>query len=172
MSYFDIALLVILAGFLINGLTKGLIRLLGQVVGLIAASYLSSHFYLTFYQWGQAIVNWSEGTEKLLAFIILFILISSLMSALFIVIEKIFNLISIIPFTKLINRLLGGALGLLEGSLVLGLILFVAVRYTWIDSLLGNQLVSSQVSPWLIKVANIVMPFLPEALKALKSIIG
>lgn len=172
MSYFDIALLVILAGFLTNGLTKGLIRLLGQVVGLIAASYLSSHFYLTFYQWGQGIVSWSEGTEKLLAFIILFILISSLMSALFIVIEKIFNLISIIPFTKLINRLLGGALGLLEGSLVLGLILFVAVRYTWIDSLLGNQLVSSQVSPWLIKVANIVMPFLPEALKALKSIIG
>lgn len=172
MSYFDIGLLVILAGFLGNGLHKGLIRLLGQVVGLIVASYVSSHFYLTFYEWGKDIVNWGEGTEKFLSFLILFILITSLVGGVFIIIEKIFDLISIIPFTKLINRLLGGALGLLEGSLSLGLILFVAARYTWIDGLMGNQLVASKVAPWLIKVANIIMPFLPEALKALKSIIG
>ena len=117
-------------------------------------------------------VNFSEGTEKFLAFIILFILVTSIVGGVFILIEKIFDLVSIIPFTKLINRLLGGALGLLEGSLSLGLILFVAARYTWIDGLLGHQLVVSKVAPWLIKVANIIMPFLPEALKALKSIIG
>ncbi len=172
MSYFDIGLLVILSCFIINGLTKGLIRLLGQVVGLIVAAYISSHFYLTFYQWGKDIVNFSEGTEKFLSFLVLFILVSSLIGVVFAVIEKIFNLISIIPFTKTINRLLGGALGLFEGSLALGLILFVAARYAWIGGLFGGQLINSQVSPWLIKVANIVLPFLPEALKALKSIIG
>lgn len=172
MSYFDIGLLVILLGFVGHGLAKGLIRLLGQVVGLIVASYVSSHFYLTFYEWGKDIVNWSDGTEKFLSFIILFVLITSLVGGVFIIIEKIFDLISIIPFTKLINKLLGGALGLLEGSLSLGLILFVAARYTWIDGLMGHQLVASKVAPWLIKVANIIMPFLPEALKALKSIIG
>lgn len=172
MSYFDIGLLVILAGFIGNGLHKGLIRLLGQVVGLIIASYVSSHFYLTFYQWGKDMVNWGEGTEKFLSFLILFILVSSLIGGVFILIEKIFNLISIIPFTKLINRLLGGVLGLLEGSLSLGLILFVAARYAWIGGLMGDQLISSKVAPWLIKVANIIMPFLPEALKALKSVIG
>lgn len=172
MSYFDIGLLIVLLGFVANGLAKGLIRLLGQVVGLIIASYAASHFYLTFYEWGKDMVNFGDGTEKFLSFIILFILVSSVIGAVFIVIEKIFNLISIIPFTKLINRLLGGALGLLEGSLSLGLILFVAARYTWIDSLLGNQLIASKVAPALIKVATIIMPFLPDALKALKSIIG
>lgn len=172
MSYFDIGLLVILFCFVGNGLAKGLIRLLGQVVGLIVASYVSSHFYLTFYEWGKDIANFGEGTEKFLSFLILFILVTSIIGAVFVVIEKIFNLISIIPFTKMINRLLGGALGLLEGSLALGLILFVAARYAWIGGLFGTQLVNSQVAPWLIKVANIVMPFLPEALKALKSIIG
>ena len=172
MSYFDIGLLIVLAGFVGNGLNKGLIRLLGQVAGLIIASYVASHFYLNFYAWGKNLLNFSEGTEKFLAFLVLFVIVTSLVGVVFIVIEKVFNLISIIPFTKLINRLLGGALGLLEGSLSLGLILFVAVRYAWIGSLLGNQLVSSKVAPWLIKVANIIMPFLPEALKALKSVIA
>ena len=172
MSYFDIGLLIILVGFVTNGLAKGLIRLLGQVVGLIVASYVASHFYLTFYEWGKDMVHFSDGTEKFLSFIILFILVSSLVGGVFVLVEKLFNLISIIPFTKLINRLCGGALGLLEGSLSLGLILFVAARYTWIDGLLGHQLVASKVAPWLIKVATIIMPFLPEALKALKSIIG
>ena len=172
MSYFDIGLLVILATFTFNGLSKGLIRLLGQVVGLIIASYISSHFYLVFYEWGKDMVNFGEGTEKFLSFLILFVVVSSIVGIIFIIIEKLFNLISVIPFTNLVNRLLGGTLGLLEGSLALGLILFVAARYAWIGGLMGNQLVSSKVAPWLIKVVNIIMPFLPEALKALKSIIG
>ncbi len=172
MSYFDIGLLVILLIFVGNGLAKGLIRLLGQVVGLIVASYVASHFYLTFYAWGQDMVNWGEGTEKFLSFLIVFTLVTSLVGVVFIIIEKLFNLISIIPFTKTINRLLGGVLGLFEGSLALGLILFVAARYAWIGGMFGSQLVESKVAPLMIKVANVVMPFLPEALKALKSIIG
>lgn len=172
MSYFDIALLVILAIFTFNGLRKGLIRLLGQFVGLIVAAYVSSHFYLNFYDWAKGFVDWGEGTEKFLSFIILFTLVSSLVGVVFIIIEKVFNLISIIPFTKLINRLLGGVLGLLEGALALGLILFVAARYTWVDSLMGNQLAVSSVAPSLVKVADILLPFLPEALKVLSSVIG
>lgn len=171
MSYFDIALLVVLAGFVFNGLAKGMIRLLGQIVGLIIGAYVSSRFYLTFYEWGESMVDWGEGTEKFLSFVILFILTTSLIGFVFIMIEKVFNLISIIPFTKLINRLLGGALGLVEGALTLGLLLYVASRYAWIGGVFGSHLADSQVSPWLIKVANIIVPVLPDALRALQSII-
>ena len=172
MSYFDIGLLVILAIFIFHGFKNGLIKLLGQVVGLILASYIASHFYLTFYAWGQGMVHLNEGTGKFLAFVILFVVISSLAGLLFALIEKIFHLLSFIPFTGLMNRLLGAALGLFEGGLALGLILFVASRYAWVGSSLATMLLASKVTPWLMKVVNIVMPFLPEALKALKSIIG
>ncbi len=171
MSYFDIGLLAVLAGFVFNGLAKGMIRLLGQIVGLIIGAYVASHFYLTFYQWGESMVNWGEGTEKFLSFTIIFILTTSLIGILFTMIEKVFDLISIIPFTKLINRLLGGALGLLQGSLMLGLFLFVAARYAWIGGFIGVNLANSVVAPWLIKVANIILPVLPDALRALQSII-
>lgn len=168
MSYFDISLVVIILIFVINGLTKGLIRLLGQVVGLIIASYAASHFYLTFYKWGEAMVNWSEGVEKFLSFIVLFILVSSFIGIIFALIEKVFNLISIIPFTKLINKLLGGIIGLLEGSLLLGLILLVAANF----HLFNSQISVSLLTPWLIKVAESVMPFLPKIFDSLKVIIG
>lgn len=172
MSYFDIGLLIVLAGFIFNGLSKGLIRLLGQIVGLIIGAFVASHFYLTFYKWGASMVNWGEGTEKFLAFTILFILVTSLIGVVFVMIEKVFNLISIIPFTKLINRLLGGVLGLVEGSLALGLLLYVAARYAWIGGLMGTNLVESHVAPWLVKFTNIIVPVLPEALRALQSVIS
>jgi len=171
MSYFDIALLIIIAGFTFNGLAKGLIRLLGKLAGLIVGIFIASHFYLQFYQWSQGIFGGRESLGKVISFIIVFILVTLVIDWIFIIIEKIFKLISIIPFTGLINRLLGGALGFLEGALFIGMILFVASKYAWIGSLFGNYLTSSQVAPFLLSIVQIVAPILPAALKALQSVI-
>lgn len=171
MSYFDLALIIILAGFVFNGFAKGLIRLLGNIVGLIIGAFIASHFYLQFYQWGQNLVGGRENLGKVLAFIIVFVVVTMVVDWIFIILEKIFNIISIIPFTKTINRLLGGAVGFLEGSLALGLILFVISRYAWIGSLFGDHLISSKVAPFFLTIVKIVMPILPDALKALQSLI-
>ena len=101
----------------------------------------------------------------------MFIVVTLAVDFVFIIIEKIFKLISIIPFTKLLNRLLGAALGFVEGSLFIGIILFVISRYAWIGTLFGDKLVSSQVAPFFLKMVNLVMPILPEALKALQSLV-
>ncbi|MDD2680897.1 MAG: CvpA family protein [Patescibacteria group bacterium] len=171
MSYFDIALIIIVVGFVLNGLSKGLIRLLGKLAGLIVGIFIASHFYLQFYQWGQGIFGGRESLGKVVSFIVVFILVTLVIDWVFIFIEKIFKLISIIPFTGLINRLLGGALGFLEGSLFIGMILFVASKYAWIGSFFGDHLVSSQVTPFFLSIVQIVAPILPTALKALQSVI-
>jgi len=171
MSTLDIALLVILFGFILNGLFKGLIKLLGNVVGLIIGAYLASHFYLLVYPWWQKIFNGHDDIGKVITFIILFVIVTRLMSFVFTLIEKLFNFIAVIPGSKYINNLAGAVLGLIEGSLFLGLIIFVASRYALIGNFFGNQLASSVVSPMLIKTVNIILPILPAALKTLKSII-
>jgi membrane protein required for colicin V production len=171
MSYFDIALIVIVLGFVFNGLAKGLIRLLGNIVGLIVGAFVASRFYLPFYEWSQNIFGSRENLGKVVSFIVVFVLVTMVIDWVFVILEKIFNVISIIPFTKLINRLLGGAVGVLEGSFFIGLILFVVSRYVWIGSLFGDNLISSQVAPFFLKIVQIVMPFLPDALKALQSLI-
>lgn len=177
MSTFDIVLLVLVGAFVVNGLFKGLIQLLGNIAGLIIGAYVASHFYLNFYNWFSTwgwLKNWAtdhENFAKVLAFIVLFALVTKLTSFLFLVIEKIFNLIAIIPGSKYINNILGAALGLLEGSLSVGLIIYVISRYTLISNFFGAQLTDSIIAPLLLKVVNIILPILPEALKALRAII-
>ncbi|MFA5109678.1 MAG: CvpA family protein [Patescibacteria group bacterium] len=177
MSIFDIVLLVILGVFVVSGLFKGLIRLLGRVVGLIVGAYVASHFYLAFYGWAKTwgwLESWAtdhENFAKVLAFIILFVLVTRLTDLLFLLIEKIFKFIAVIPGSKYINNLLGAALGFLEGSLFLGLILYVVSRYALIGNFFGDQLATSAVAPFLLKIVNIILPILPEALKALKALI-
>lgn len=171
MSIFDIVLIVMLAGFVFNGLFKGLIRLLGTLAGIIIGAFAASHFYLTFFHWGENLVKGYPNLGKVLAFIVIFTIVLKVTDWVFILIEKAFNLLSIIPFTKLINRILGAALGLIEGTLFLGLIIFVASRYTMIGSLFGNQLIESKIAPLLLKVVNVILPVLPNALKTLQSII-
>lgn len=171
MSVFDIALIVILLAFTFAGLSNGLIRLLGRLVGLIIGAYIASHYYLAVYQWGA---DWAKGHDnigKVVAFILLFIVATKLVDLVFYLIEKFFNLIAFIPGSKYINNILGGILGFFEGSLFLGLIIYVASRYALVENLIGRELTVSKVAPFLLKITDIILPFLPAALKALQSII-
>ncbi|MFZ4632474.1 MAG: CvpA family protein [Patescibacteria group bacterium] len=173
MSIFDICLLIILFGFIFNGLSKGLINLLGRVVGLIVGAYIASNFHVQFFELIKKFFNGNESMGKIVSFIVLFFIVTLIMDIIFKMIEKIFNFIAFIPGSKYINNLAGAVLGFFEGSLFLGLIIFVISRYALIGNLLGlsGQLTNSVVSPYLLKIVNIILPILPEALKALKSII-
>ncbi len=171
MSIFDISLLVIIAAFALNGLFKGLIRSLGHIVGLIIGAFVASHYYLLVFEWGKNLAAGHDNIGKVVAFIVLFIVVTRLTDLVFKLIEKFFNLIAIIPGSKYINNLLGAALGFIEGSLFLGLIIYVASRYAVIGFFFGNQLSASQIAPYLIKIVNIILPILPNALKALQSLI-
>ncbi len=173
MSIFDLVLAIILVITTFGGLRKGLIRSLGHIVGLIIGAYVASHFYKIFLEWGS---SWTwvaehQAVSNILAFIILFIVATQAINLIFFLIEKLFNLLAFIPGSKYINNILGAVLGLLEGALFLGLIIFVASRYAIIGNFFGNNIANSLIAPWLLKVVNIVLPILPEALKGLTSII-
>lgn len=173
MSILDICLLVILIGTVLNGLFKGLINLLGRVVGLLVGAFIASHFYLTFFSWSESIYDLNDALGKILSFIILFIVATELIDLVFKMIEKVFNLMAIIPGSKYLNNIAGGILGFFEGALFLGLIIYVVSRYAVIGNLLGigGQLTNSVVAPILLKIVNIILPILPDTLKTLKSVI-
>lgn len=171
MTTLDIVLLIILGVFTTSGLFKGLIRLLGRIVGLIIGAYIASNFYLLFFEWGKQWVVGRENLGKILSFIILFVVSTRLVDLVFFLIEKIFNFIAIIPGSKYLNNILGGLMGLLEGSLFLGLIFYVTTRYPLTSGLFNEQLTNSFVVPWLLKVVTIILPVLPVALKTLRAII-
>lgn len=168
---FDSILLLALAGFIFYGLFFGLIRTLGSLAGVILGAWAASHWYLEFYNWVQSLAFGHENLGKVFSFIILFVLANRLIGFIFILLDKAFHLISIIPFLKTVNRLAGALFGLIEGGLVLGLLLYVVARYTIVTNWLGQAMTDSRLAPFLLKFTNVITPLLPDFLKQLESIL-
>jgi uncharacterized membrane protein required for colicin V production len=171
MGIFDVILLIILAGFVFYGLFFGLVKTLGSLFGVIVGAFVAGHFYLQVFSWIEPMAFGLNNLGKVVVFLILFSIANRLTGFVFGLIDRVFDVISIIPFLKTINRLAGAVLGLLLGGLVLGLVLYVAARYAIIGNFFGDWLVNSQVAPPLIKFASVLTPLLPEVLKKLQSLI-
>jgi membrane protein required for colicin V production len=170
MTIFDLILLLILGGFVAYGLWFGLIHTLGVLFGTIAGAFLAARWYDNLASWLGFLFGGRENLAKVICFLFLFIIINRLVGLLFWVVDKIFSVLTIIPFLKTINRLLGAAFGFLEGVLVLGLTLYVAARFP-LGEWFSDNLADSKVAHYLISVVNILKPLLPEILKQLKSLI-
>ena len=171
LSFFDIGLLLILAGFVFYGLFFGLIRTFGTFAGVLIGAFLASRFYLPVFDWVQELFFKIPNLGKVLVFIILFTLINRLVGFAFYLIDKAFNIISIIPFLKTFNRLGGAVLGFVTGALILGLVLYVASRYALIDTLFGRWMVDSKMAPLMLRFSDLLLPLLPEMMKKLRSLI-
>ena len=168
---FDVILLILLAGFVFYGLFFGLIRVIGGLVGVVIGTILASRYYLFVFNYLEEIFLGYDNLGKVFSFIFTFILIRKLIILVVASLNTAFNIISIIPFLTTINRIGGAILGFLQGSLILGLILFVASRYTIIEHWFGEFLVNSTIVPILIKIASVLMPLMPEILKGLNALI-
>jgi uncharacterized membrane protein required for colicin V production len=171
MPIIDVILIVILSGFIFYGLFNGIIRMFGAFVGLIVGAIFASRFYLLVADMIEPMFFGYNNIGKVLTFIILFSLISKLTGMGFFLIEKAFNLISIIPFLKTINRLAGATMGFFVGGMTIGLVLYVISRYTLLDTLFGIWLNDSSLAPIFLKMSNLLLPLLPTVLKGLKGLI-
>ncbi|MEA3464303.1 MAG: CvpA family protein [Patescibacteria group bacterium] len=171
MIIFDITLIIILAGFIFYGLFFGLIRTVGSLAGVVAGAWLASIFYVDVFKLAENLFFGHDTIGKVVVFIILFTIINRLVCFGFSLLDKTYNIISIIPFLKTINRLAGAVLGFILGGLSLGLILSVASRYAIIETFFGKWIVDSQVAPFLIRFVEVLKPLLPEMLRRLQSLI-
>ncbi|MCD4761816.1 CvpA family protein [bacterium] len=167
----DIILTVAVSGFVFYGLFFGLIRTFGVFAGVLIGALLASRFYVPVAEWIQPFFFGYNNLGKVLVFIVLFSLINRLVGFGFYLLDKAFNIISIIPFLKTFNRIGGAVLGFISGSLFIGLILFVISKYAIINTLFGGWLIDSKLSPFFLKMNTILLPLLPEMLKKLKSMI-
>lgn len=170
MTTFDLVLILILGGFVAYGLWFGLIHTLGTLVGTIAGAFLAARWYDDAASILGFLFGGRENLAKVVCFLFLFVIINRLIGFGFWLVDKIFSILTVIPFLKTINRLLGAAFGFIEGILVLGLTLYVASRYP-LGEWFSENLADSKVAHYLISVANILKPLLPEVLKQIKSLI-
>lgn len=171
MSIFDLGLIIIIAGFVINGLFKGIIKMIGAIVSLFLGIFIASRFYLIFYSWIATFISGTENVLKVVSFFIVLLLTSKIIELIFVLIEKLFKLAAFIPGTKLINNILGAIFGLLLGSIFLGILIYIMLHYLDIGGSVSNLIDSSVVAPILLSINRLAVLLLPEPLKIISSFI-
>ena len=145
LSFIDIVLLAIAFLTTLGGLYYGFIKSLGNVVGLIVGIWL-----------GNVIVGWlAESLGWLarpfwlvIAFLIAMMLASYIVGWIFGFFDGMYKILTIIPFLKSINKLLGGLFGLIEGIfLIVALQVFAGIYVP--ETQIGAQLLDSTVMSWI-----------------------
>lgn len=168
MSLFDIVLLIIISSFTLFGLWFGLVHTLGSLLGTAFGVYLASRYYESVANWIIGFTHWDTNYIKVIIFIVTFLLITRLVGFLFLIMEKVLTIFTRLPFIHGLDRLLGAIFGTLEGAVVVGVSLYFIARFPISLSFMSG-LEHSQLAPPLVKIASLLVPLFPEALRMLRS---
>ena len=119
MQTIDIIIAVLLVVGLIGGLRDGLVKQVASLVGLIGGLLLGRAFYVPVGEWLAETFGFSAEVAHITAFILILIVVPLLFSLVGWLVSKILRAICL----GWINRLLGGAIGVLKSSLLAGIII-------------------------------------------------
>ncbi|MDP2631425.1 MAG: CvpA family protein [Candidatus Uhrbacteria bacterium] len=157
-SYIDIGLLAIVVLFLLNGLRNGFIRAAGNLIGAVIG-VIGSWYVMVWLQDNYSI--FSHPMWAVIIFVGLIMAMSKIVGFIVDMIDEAWKLITIIPFLKSINKLLGGILGLFEGILMIAAIAYFA-GYYFAETQIGVALLGSPIISWLGFVIKIVAWLTPK----------
>lgn len=172
MMIFDAILLIVLAGFIFYGLFFGLIRTFGSLVAVIGGVLLASWFYQPAYEWASGWFANFDVLGKVTVFFLLYGIINRLIALGFYLLDHAFDLLTIIPFLKTINRLAGAAFGLIEGFLLIGLGLYTISGQPIVGTWITSSIAGSQFAPYFIKFILFIKPAFPQVLEVMKSLLN
>lgn len=163
MGTFDTVLLVIFFGFVGAGFYFGLIHTLGAIFGVVMGVVVAGNLYNQVSAFFEFLLLKPE-VAKVLAFILIFLVVSRGIGYVVYAFDKGFKIIRFIPMASLINRLGGALLGFFEGALVLGVILTITSSFQ-ISPYINQAIDSSPLAGILMTIAVVLTPLIPEVLK-------
>lgn len=166
----DVILIVIFFGFIFAGYVMGLIRSIGAIVGISLGTWVAGHYFSPVADFLTPLLGGRESMARIIAFLLIFTIINQLVVLVFHLIERAYNLISVIPFLKSLNRLGGVLLGAVSGLLSLGLIIYIIAKFAPEWSFVTDSLDSSQVAHGLVFSAQWLLKLLPTAFSNITSI--
>lgn len=167
MSFFDLALLILLGGFVLYGLWFGLIHAFGSLVGVVAGAFIAGRLFEPVTQMFSWLFGGNMNLGRVIVFFLIFVIVNRLVGFGFHLIDRAFRILAIVPFLSSINRLLGAVFGFLEGSIVLGGALIIATKFP-LGAAFTTAFAQSSVAPYLIGVASFIIPLLPQLVRQLQ----
>ena len=166
----DVILIAAVLIFAVVGFVLGLIHAVGSLAGLVLGVWLAGRYFMPLADWLTPIILGHSGVAKVIAFVLLFIIVNRLVGLLFYLLEKAFHLLAIIPFLGSINKIAGLLLGLVEGILITGLVIYIIAKFIPDIPWLIDNLNNSQVAHWLVWSVQLFSFLLPQALEKIQSV--
>jgi hypothetical protein len=146
----EIILIVLLLAVAARGWKIGFVESLGELVGAVIA-----------FEVGRYVSAWfgSTGVTRFLVFVIVALVISKLIGTLFHIAAKLLKIVTSLPLISLLNKALGGLLGLLSGIVLIGSTTYIVLFYR-LDPTLMSWLGSSHVALWCESTFSSTLRFL------------
>lgn len=120
MNLLDIVILVLLAGFVLKGLWRGLLRELCSLCGLFGGVFLALSYHAPLAELLMENVDWPAQLCVVIAFVALLLLTVIFFGLLGFLLSRFIKLLFLGGF----NRVAGGLFGLVQGALLLTLVLY------------------------------------------------
>lgn len=154
-NWLDVILWLILGILLILGLVKGFLRQILGLVGIVVGFILALSFYPEVASFWQRFIRPHVLTE-LLGFLLIFGIVVFLSYLLASFLAK-----AIKGPIKFFDRLLGGALGLIKGALICGILLMILVLFPVNPRVVEE----SRMAPICLEVTKGIVRLIPQKLK-------
>jgi uncharacterized membrane protein required for colicin V production len=169
LSLADLIIIGIMAAFVLSGLWWGIIHMIGSLAGLALGAFVAGRFFERVAIWGQGGFGGNLNAWRIAAFFLIFIIVIRIAGLIVSAIDAAFKFLSIIPFLSTFNRLLGAALGFIEGLLVISLVIYFAARFP-VTMHFADTLRDSPIAAKLNVIGSLLAALLPLAVRLLNSV--
>jgi membrane protein required for colicin V production len=146
MHLLDIAILLLLAGFVLKGLWRGLLRELCSLCGLFGGLFLAVRYHAPLAELLMESVDWPAQLCVVIAFVALLLLTVIFFGLLGFVLSRFIKLLFLGGF----NRVAGALFGLVQGALLLTLVLY-GLSLSPLPPPLRGHFEQSQLAPPLVR---------------------
>ena len=170
-TFTDLIFILIIFGFAFAGFWFGFIHMVGSFISIVAAAIISGKYFDIVADRLGFLFGGYGNLGRVGAFVLLFLLVTRMVCLVFYLINKLFHLLTVIPFLKTINRIGGAILGLFEGLVLSSLTVYLLVRFPLSNAITG-ALANSQVVDFLLNLANRFAPLLPDVVQKAQGIVS
>jgi membrane protein required for colicin V production len=156
MNTFDIAVVVVVGGLTVLGFFKGLVKQLVALAGVVAGYMMAMRFYEPA---SHYLTSFRPGTARVISFIAIFAVCIFCAYIIGELVGKLFG-ISGLGF---LNRIGGGLVGFLKGSVIVSLVVMVLVAFHPANSSLFK---GSSTIKYILPVVEVMKSISPEDVTA------
>ncbi len=133
----DGLLAIFLIWFTFLGYKRGLVQTIGQLLGSVGGFWIAKTWAMPIASTVQLVVPLNRGLIQIIVFILIFILADRLVSFVFWIADKLFTIVTILPFLSTIHAVLGAVFGCFEGVFLIGSLSYVIITLhlnpTWMS---------------------------------------